>query len=332
MISSVPSVIVLGAGAYGTALAVVLARKHYNVVLWGHNPLHIKKMKQDRCNRSYLPNILFPPSLTVEDTLSAGLLSNCKDVFVAVPSYVFTTVMIYLKLYLRCNNRIIIATKGLEKDTGRFLSDVVRDILGAHIPCAVISGPTFAHELAAGLPTAITLVASDSSFSADLTQLLHSNKNFRVYCHSDFIGVQLSGVVKNIIAIASGISDGIGFGASARTVLITRGLAEMSRLGESMGVQSDVFMSMSGLGDLVLTCTDDQSRNRKFGLLLGKGLSIFEAKKRINQVIEGVRNVKEVHLLSIKYSVYMPITEQVYYILYHHKSVYDAAVSLLDRS
>ncbi|VFS45804.1 Glycerol-3-phosphate dehydrogenase [NAD(P)+] [Budvicia aquatica] len=249
-----------------------------------------------------------------------------------VPSHVFGNVLRQIKPYLKSDARIVWATKGLEADTGRLLQEVAREALGDAIPLAVISGPTFAKELAAGLPTAIAVSSSDPTFTDDLQKLLHCGKSFRVYSNPDFIGVQLGGAVKNVIAIGAGMSDGIGFGANARTALITRGLAEMSRLGEALGAKPATFMGMAGLGDLVLTCTDNQSRNRRFGIMLGEGKSVDEAQKQIGQVVEGYRNTKEVWILSQRYGVEMPITEQIYQVLYAGKDAREAAIALLSRT
>lgn len=258
------SVTVLGAGSYGTALAITLARNGHQVLLWGHNPQHLAQLEADRCNAAFLPDVPFPDTLSTDPDLADAVAAS-RDLLIVVPSHVFGEVLAQIKPHLRPDSRIVWATKGLERETGRLLQDVAREIVGDALPLAVISGPTFAKELAAGLPTAIALAATDPQFADDLQQLLHCGKSFRVYNNPDFIGVQLGGAVKNVIAIGAGISDGIGFGANARTALITRGLAEMSRLGEALGADPTTFMGMAGLGDLVLTCTDNQSRNRRFG-------------------------------------------------------------------
>lgn len=260
------------------------------------------------------------------------MVNASRDLLVVVPSHVFGDVLLQLKPHLRSDSRIVWATKGLEKETGRLLQDVAREILGDTIPLAVISGPTFAKELAAGMPTAIALASTDAQFADDLQQKLHCGKSFRVYNNPDFIGVQLGGAVKNVIAIGAGISDGIGFGANARTALITRGLAEMSRLGAALGADPTTFMGMAGLGDLVLTCTDNQSRNRRFGMMLGQGENVDEAQRIIGQVVEGYRNTKEVRALASRVGVEMPITEQIYQVLYCEKSAREAALSLLGRA
>lgn len=325
------SMTVIGAGSYGTALAITLARNGYPVVLWGHNPEQIQIMQRDRCNQAFLPDVPFPDTLLLETDLARALAAS-RDVLVVVPSHVFGDVLRQLKPHLRQDARIVWATKGLETETGRLLQDVARDALGPDIPLAVLSGPTFAKELAAGLPTAIALAATDQQFADDLQQLLHCGKSFRVYSNPDFIGVQLGGAVKNVIAIGAGMSDGIGFGANARTALITRGLAEMSRLGSALGADPATFMGMAGLGDLVLTCTDNQSRNRRFGIMLGQGMGVQEAQETIGQVVEGYRNTKEVLALAQRFGVEMPITEQVYQVLYCDKNAREAALSLLGRT
>ncbi|CQD40997.1 NAD(P)H-dependent glycerol-3-phosphate dehydrogenase [Yersinia mollaretii] len=325
------SMTVIGAGSYGTALAITLARNGHQVVLWGHDPKHIQLLQQDRCNQAFLPDVPFPDTLLLETDLARALAAS-RDVLVVVPSHVFGAVLHQLKPHLRQDARIVWATKGLEAETGRLLQDVAREVLGESIPLAVVSGPTFAKELAAGLPTAIALASTDATFSEDLQQLLHCGKSFRVYSNPDFIGVQLGGAVKNVIAIGAGMSDGIGFGANARTALITRGLAEMTRLGSALGADPSTFMGMAGLGDLVLTCTDNQSRNRRFGIMLGQGLGVQEAQDKIGQVVEGYRNTKEVLALAQRHGVEMPITEQIYQVLYCHKNAREAALTLLGRT
>ncbi len=329
--SSDASMVVIGAGSYGTALAISLSRNGHNVLLWGRNPTHIRALEAVRCNQAYLPDISFPPTLRLEASLLKAMAAS-SNILIVVPSHVFGCVLIQLKPYLRKDARIVWATKGLEAKTGRLLQEVAREILGDQMPLAVISGPTFARELASGLPTAITLAATNAAFSADLQQLLHCDKNFRVYSNPDLIGVQLGGAVKNVIAIGAGISDGIGFGANARTALITRGLAEMSNLGATMGAKTGTFMGMAGLGDLVLTCTDNLSRNRRFGMLLGQGANVEDAQEIIGQVVEGYRNTKEVLLLASRYKIEMPITDQIYQVLYQNKNAHLAALSLLGRT
>ncbi len=272
---------------------------------------------------------LFPIRYTESDLATA--LAASRNILVVVPSHVFSDVLRQIKPLMRPDARLVWATKGPEAETGRLLQDVAREALGDQIPLAVISGPTFAKELAAGLPTAISLASTDETFADDLQQLLHCGKSFRVYINADFIGVQLGGAVKNVIAIGAGMSDGIGFGANARTALITRGLTEMSRLGAALGADPATFMGMAGLGDLVLTCTDNQSRNRRFGMMLG-GAWTLKARRIRLAVVEGYRNTKEVRELAHRFGVEMPITEEIYQVLYCGKNAREAALTLLGRA
>lgn len=325
------SMTVIGAGSYGTALAISIARNGHDVVMWGHDPAHLATLQAERCNSAFLPDVPFPDALHLETDLATALAAS-RDILVVVPSHVFGEVLRQIKPLMRADARVVWATKGLEAETGRLLQDVAREALGETVPLAVISGPTFAKELASGMPTAIAVASTDSEFTHDLQQLLHCDKSFRVYSNPDFIGVQLGGAVKNVIAIGAGMSDGIGFGANARTALITRGLAEMTRLGSALGADPETFMGMAGLGDLVLTCTDNQSRNRRFGMMLGQGMDVIAAQQHIGQVVEGYRNTKEVRELAARYGVEMPITEEIYQVLYCGKNAREAALTLLGRT
>ncbi|WP_274164464.1 NAD(P)H-dependent glycerol-3-phosphate dehydrogenase [Enterovibrio gelatinilyticus] len=321
---------VLGAGSYGTSLAISLARNGANVVLWGHEAAHMAQLEIDRSNEAFLPGVAFPDSLILSADLQEAVQAS-RDILVVVPSHVFGMVLAQVKPFLRDDQRICWATKGLEPETGRLLQDVAKEQLGDDIPLAVLSGPTFAKELAAGMPTAISVASPNAEFVADLQEKIHCSRTFRVYGNSDFVGMQLGGAVKNVIAIGAGMSDGIGFGANARTALITRGLAELTRLGVALGAERETFMGMAGLGDLVLTCTDNQSRNRRFGLALGKGQGVDEAQTEIGQVVEGYRNTKEVRVLAKRVGVEMPIVEQIYQVLYENKDARLAAQDLLAR-
>jgi len=324
------SISVIGAGSYGTALAISLARNGHKTTLWARDILHLNDMKSARENTKYLPDCPFPDNLLLESDLEQTI-SASKNVLVVVPSHAFGETLQQIKPYLSPNSRIAWATKGLDPQSGRLLQDVARDILGENISLAVLSGPTFAKEMAKGLPTAISVSSTDKKFVKDISNLLHCGKTFRVYSNNDFIGVQLGGAIKNVIAIGAGMADGIGFGANARTALITRGLVEMTRLGEALGAEPTTFMGMAGLGDLVLTCTDNQSRNRRFGLALGRGVETKQARDEIGQVVEGYRNTNEVYMLAKRMGVEMPIVEQVYQVLYCDKPAKLAAADLLSR-
>ena len=324
------SVCVLGAGSYGTALAFCLSRNGVKTVLWGRDQQQMELMAKDRCNQRYLPDAIFPKELAVESELREAIV-NSQDILVVVPSHAFSSTLQQIKPHLNAKHRIIWATKGLEPETGRLLQDVAVEILGDEIPIAALSGPTFAKEMVAGLPTAISLSSTNETLAKEFANKLHCSKSFRVYRNDDFIGIQLGGAVKNVIAIGAGLAAGLGFGSNARTALITRGLTELTRLGVKMGANQTTFMGMSGLGDLVLTCTDNQSRNRRFGLALGSGQGIEQAMTEIGQVVEGYRNTQEVHILSKRMGVEMPICEQIYEALYNNKPAKEAALTLLAR-
>ncbi|MGO2479324.1 MAG: NAD(P)H-dependent glycerol-3-phosphate dehydrogenase, partial [Pseudoalteromonas sp.] len=305
-------------------------RNGHHVTLWGRNSDNVATLAAERKNQRYLPDVTFPDTLHLEADLHTAV-SVSQIILVVVPSHAFGNTLQKIKPSLRENAEIAWATKGLEPDTGRLLQEVAQQELGDGVPLAVLSGPTFAKEMAIGLPTAISVSSTSTIFAKQLADLLHCGRSFRVYNNNDFIGIQLGGAVKNVIAIGAGMSDGFGFGANARTALITRGLAELCRLGCALGAKSETFMGMAGLGDLILTCTDNQSRNRRFGLALGKGEGVETAIESIGQVVEGYRNTKEVYLLSQRADIEMPITEQIYQVLYENKDVKEAAMALLGR-
>ena len=320
---------VIGAGSWGTALAVLLARNGVPTLLWGHEAEHVARLAKDRRNQEFLPAIEFPARVEPIGDLAAAV-ARAQDLLVAVPSHAFGDVLRAIAPRMRPGQRVAWATKGLEMGSGRLLHDVAGEALGDGHPLAVISGPTFAGEVARGLPTAVTVASHDAAFASDLAQRMR-NDTFRAYTSDDMVGVQVGGAVKNVLAIAAGISDGLGFGANARAALITRGLAEIFRLGLELGGQQETFMGLAGLGDLVLTCTDDQSRNRRFGLALARGASPEQAKAQINQVVEGVPTARVVRRLASAQRVEMPITEQVYAILYQGCTPREAVQALFAR-
>ncbi|MFT6732343.1 MAG: glycerol-3-phosphate dehydrogenase (NAD(P)+) [Polaribacter sp.] len=323
---------VLGAGSFGTSLAIMLAKNGNPTRLWGRNSEHIQNMQMKRSNQKYLADIKFPKDLTLFEDFDS-CIEDVKDILVVTPSHAFEQTLMQIKKATESNTqlRIVWACKGLEPDTGNFLSEKADQIFDENIIKAILSGPTFAKELATGMPTAITLASNNSQFSADLTMRL-VNQTFRVYLSEDLKGVQFGGAIKNIIAIGAGMADGLGFGANARTALITRGLAEMMRLGMKLGGRTETFTGMAGLGDLILTCTDNQSRNRRFGLAIGKGASIEQAAKDIGQVVEGVRNTKEMAKLANKLQIDMPICQSIYKVLYEKLPPKEAAKDLLTRA
>jgi len=325
---SAAPIAVLGAGSWGTALALLLAGNGRPAVLWSRAADHAAAMVATRRNPRYLADVPFPA--TLRPTADLAEAAALADLLVAVPAAGFRDLLVNLKPRLRPGARLAWASKGLETGTGRLLHEVAAEILGPGHALAVVSGPTFAREVALGLPTAVTVASADRGFAADLAARLHG-ACFRAYTSDDITGVELGGAVKNVLAIAAGIADGLGFGANSRAALVTRGLAEMMRLGVAMGGHRDTFMGLAGLGDLVLTCTDDQSRNRRVGLALARGQTLAEACTAVQQVAEGVHAACEVQRLAARHHVEMPITEQVCQVLYHHKSPREAVQTLLLR-
>lgn len=309
-----PQVTVFGAGSWGTALAILIARNGFRTTLWGHDPAHMAALRLDRRNLRYLPDAAFPELLSVSDDVRAA--AAAADVhLIAVPSHAFGELLSVLRTApTPAERRIAWATKGLDGRGDRLLHEIALETLGTRTPLAVLSGPTFAGEVAAGQPTAITVASAHPEFAREMVGLLH-NSHFRAYTSDDMIGVQLGGAIKNVLAIAAGVADGLGFGANARAALITRGLAEMTRLVLVMGGMPETLTGLAGVGDLILTCTDDQSRNRRFGLGLGQGLPRDEIAARIGQEIEGAAAVSAVRRLARAHGVEMPIAEQVYRIL-----------------
>lgn len=321
---------VLGAGSWGTALAVQLARVGRPVVLWGRDKDALEQMAKARVNERYLPGVTFPDNLVVESDLTHAV-RDVGDVLVAVPSHAFRTMLEAIEYLVPKDTRLAWATKGFEQDSGKLPQQVVCDVLGDEQAMAVLSGPTFAKEVGDGYPTLITIAANDPAFAEDMAVSL-SNENFRAYTTLDMIGVEVGAAVKNALAIGAGISDGLGFGANTRIALITRGLAEMSRLGLALGAEQETFMGLAGMGDLVLTCTDDLSRNRRMGLKLAAGKSIEQAAEEIGQVVEGIPAAHAVHEVAQQLAVDMPIIDSINAVLYEGKAPREAVAQLMQRT
>jgi glycerol-3-phosphate dehydrogenase (NAD(P)+) len=322
-------VLVLGAGSWGTALAIQFARANRPTVLWGRDSAHVAQLINDRVNRRYLPDASFPAHLSVESSLERAL-ERCRDILVAVPSHALRDTLTAIAPLIRSDARLAWATKGFELHSGKLPHQVAADVLGTGLPMAVLSGPTFAREVGAGLPTAMTVAATDDDFARALAESL-SGDNFRVYTSDDMIGVEVGGAVKNALAIGAGMSDGLGYGANTRIALITRGLVEMTRLGIALGAKRETFMGLAGLGDLVLTCTDNLSRNRRFGLAMAAGKSTAQAQTEIGQVVEGVQAAQAVREVAQRLKVEMPICEQVYAVLYRNVAPAQAVKQLMSR-
>jgi glycerol-3-phosphate dehydrogenase (NAD(P)+) len=318
---------VLGAGSWGTALAIQFARAGHPAVLWGRDHAHVDALARARRNDRYLPDVPFPPVLEVTSDLRAAV-AGAEDALVVVPSQSFRNMLEALEPLPV--SRLAWATKGFELATGLLPYQVVAEILPAGLPTAVLSGPTFAREVGAGLPSAMTIASTNRAYAQQLAESI-STDTFRAYTSSDVIGVEVGGATKNIYAIGAGISDGLGFGANTRIALIARGLAEMTRLGLALGGQQQTFMGLAGMGDLVLTCTDDQSRNRRFGLALARGANVPQALEEIGQVVEGFNGALAVQRVAQRLGVAMPIVEQLYKVLHEHVDPRDAVTALMRR-
>lgn len=318
---------VFGAGSYGTALAIQLARNGHQTSLWCRHPAQAAAMAQQRENTAYLPDCPFPAALQIESELVHA--ARAPVWLLAVPSHALGNLLAQLAPLAHAEVRIVCASKGFEPDSCRMAHEVAAHVLGER-PFAIVSGPTFAKEVGRGLPSALTIGSTDTDYAEQVAELLHG-PGMRAYTSSDVVGVQVGGGVKNVIAIAVGAADGLKLGANTRALLITRGLREIMRLGEAMGARPETLMGLAGMGDLVLTCTDDQSRNRRLGKAVGEGQSAQDAQNRIGQVVEGVRNAVEVHALARRYSVEMPISHQVYRVLHEGVAVRQAFYELSAR-
>jgi glycerol-3-phosphate dehydrogenase (NAD(P)+) len=304
------NITVLGSGAWGTALAINLAQKHA-VTLWGRDAAHLAQVAAAHENQRYLPGCKLAQNIRIEANL-ADALRDCELVLSVVPTNGLRAILIELKKRY-CTAPIIWACKGFEAGTSKLPHEIVADILG-DVVCGVLSGPSFALEVAQGKPAALTLASNDADFAQKISQQLHGPR-LRVYSSTDVIGVELGGALKNVMAIAAGISDGMQLGHNARAAMITRGLAEISRLGTTLGGQSETFMGLTGLGDLVLTCTGDLSRNRKVGMELAKGKSLENILHHLGHVAEGVSTAREAVRLATQHHIDMPITSAVCLVL-----------------
>jgi len=297
--------------------------------MWGIETDEIAAMTRDRQNATYLPNVEFPDALEVTTDFEQAV-AGARDVLLAVPSHAFRETLERIRALPSPPQSVAWATKGFEAVSGLLPNQVADQVLESGATTAVLSGPTFATEVGAGLPTAITVASADEQNAHRLAQTITTN-NFRAYTSTDIIGVEVGGATKNVLAIGAGISDGLGFGANTRIALVTRGLMEMTRLGLALGAKKDTFMGLSGMGDLVLTCTDNQSRNRRFGLSLANGANVEEARKAIGQTVEGYYAARAVRDVAHRLNVEMPIIEEIYGVVYGESSPQDAVVRLMRR-
>jgi glycerol-3-phosphate dehydrogenase (NAD(P)+) len=318
---------VLGAGSWGTAMAISTARQGHLVTLWGHNSKHIEALKKDRSNDQFLPGTVFPDTLSLNESLEETVATH-DFIMVGVPSHAFRQTLIKCQPHLLPNTLITWITKGFETDTGLLTHEVVLDVLGADTKMALISGPSFALEVADNLPTAVTVASPDMQIAETVANTLRGPM-FLTFPSTDLASAEIGGSIKNILAIAAGISDGVGYGANARAALITRGLTEMVELGKMYGCSEGSFLGLAGVGDLVLTCTDNKSRNRRLGLQIGEGIDRATAVKNIGQEVEGIHAAREIYRLIKKHQLDMPICHQVYRILFEGLSPKGAVKTLL---
>ena len=302
-------VAVLGSGSWGTALAALIARHGHAVTLWGRDPAQIAAINTQHENARYLPGVSLPEGLHATTDLAACL--HAADLVLSVvPSHAFTESLAAVVRHRPAGAGVAWATKGFEPGSGRFLHEVASDLLGPGVPLAVVTGPSFAKEVAMGLPTAVTVHSDQEDFAKAVADVLHGPA-FRAYTGNDMLGAELGGAMKNVLAVATGVADGMNLGLNARAGLITRGLNEMLRLNAALGGRAETLMGLAGVGDLVLTCTGDLSRNRRLGLALGRGQSIADAVASIGQVVESVQTVDEVLRLAGRHGIELPISELV---------------------
>jgi glycerol-3-phosphate dehydrogenase (NAD(P)+) len=318
---------VIGAGSWGTTLASLLTEKGYDVALWTHEQELAVEINRDKTNRAYLPGVKLPATLRA--TLNCEELANARYIVNSVPTQFIREIFGRLTACIDEQAVIVSSSKGIEMKTLMTPSMILKEITGR--PVCVLSGPSFAKEVADKKPTAVTLASADKKTGLLMQEILNTDY-FRVYTHDDIIGVEIGGAMKNVIAIAAGICEGMGLGHDSRAALITRGLAEISRLGLKMNAKEITFTGLSGLGDLVLTCTDGQSRNFTVGSKLGKGMKLADILSQTRSVAEGIATSLSAHELSLKYEIDMPITEQVYQTLHKDKSPFQALRDLMNRS
>ncbi len=328
-----PYIAVIGAGSWGTALAILLARNGCAACLWGNDEQHMQLMRAQRENPGYLPGIKFPQALTIANTFHE-MVNGTDTYLLVVPSHAFRVILEQIRAQrsdLHEQTLVAWGSKGFDSGSGKLLGDFVREVLGAQVQRSVISGPSFAREVAQKMPTSVTVACKNPEIAANV-QHVFATTYFRVYTSDDVIGVELGGSVKNVIAIASGMLDGLGMGLNTRAALITRGMTEIRRLGLHLGANPRTFTGLAGFGDLVLTCTGNLSRNYTVGIKLGKGKKLQQILDEMHMVAEGVKTAKSVYNFSRKLGVEMPICHEIYRILYEDLTPKEALYRLMTRT
>ena len=321
---------VIGSGGWGIALTILLYKNGHDLTIWSFDKIEAEELKTTRENKTKLPNILLPEDIKVTDNLKEAV--DNKDILVlAVPSKAIRSVSKSLKDIIKDNQIIVNVAKGLEEDTLKTMTDIIEEELKEKNPqVAVLSGPSHAEEVGKGIPTTCVVSAHNKELTLYL-QNIFMNPSFRVYTSPDMIGVEIGGALKNVIALAAGIADGLNYGDNTKAALITRGIKEISSLGVAMGGEQSTFYGLTGLGDLIVTCASMHSRNRRAGILLGQGKTLDEAIKEVNMVVEGVYSAKSALMAAKKYNVEIPIIEQVNAVLFENKNAAEAVNELMIR-
>ena len=319
---------VIGGGSWGTALAILLSNKNHKVDIWVRNENQLKQMKESKENKKYLPNIIIPDEIMITDDISE-LVYNKDLLVLSIPSHAVREILNSSKNIIKKEQVIVNVAKGIENTTLLRVSQIVKEILPNN-QYAVLSGPSHAEEVARNMPTTV-VSASVEKQTAKYVQDIFMSPYFRVYTNPDVVGVELGGSLKNVIALGAGISDGLEYGDNTKAALMTRGIIEMARLGEKMGANSATFAGLAGIGDLIVTCTSMHSRNRRAGILIGQGKTLEEAVKSIGMVVEGIKTTKSTYELAKKHSVVMPITREIYEVLYEGKDVKNSVINLMLR-
>lgn len=318
----------LGAGSFGTALGILLAKKGNEVALWDRDEQVVHDINVNRKNDRYIKGLTLPSNVTAYEKIEEAL-ADSQYVVLAVPSHIIRTLCRSIKDIINEKSIVISIAKGIEEGTNLRLSQVIKEELPTN-PVVVLSGPSHAEEVSIGIPTTVVVTSTEMEY-AEKVQDLFMDQSFRVYTNDDIVGVEVGGAVKNIIALAAGVLDGIGYGDNAKAALMTRGMTEIARVGVAMGGKAETFFGLTGMGDLIVTCTSVHSRNRKAGLLIGSGKTMDEAVAEVGMIVEGIKACRAFYDLKEKIGVSMPITDIAYKVLFHNKKPEEAVIELMER-